>query len=436
MHAQPQRPRRRPLVDPAIICCGCILAALVCGSGRAQDTASSFGGEAPVLVVRVGGGPAADALEHLRRAGVQDAGPLTDDAVTWAGGSAEGFAPARLQTLGELDALLSRAQAEAAALDERAALSSLALASRVGAQLLDLPGIAAWQAEIEMRTGLVAAQAGRPRLADAALRRAASLDLERRLMAAEATPQVVELANAIWQQTRSAAEGRIRLSVDVPDAQVFLDDVPVGSAPLTLSARVGRHILRVEAPGCLAYGTFLELMEGERPAVHIVLPPDPAMESARSMQAAAAAGRIADIVPALARLTRATVAAPGTTGTAERRILLVQVGRRDDRALIARCTGSGCEPVVALQGRRPAATTAAAPGGLRLASAATAAWLDESSPPEPPPAASDRWPGWVVWGGAVVATAAAATLTALVSQAQEEPSRELTLVIDPGDAAR
>jgi len=414
-----RRPRRR--LELAIICCGCIFG-VATGAAQAQDS---------VLVVTVGDARTGEAIERLRDGGLASGVTLTDDPAAWAAHAETGFAPQRLGALVELDRLLAQAQAQAAALDEGAALSSLAQASRAGADLLDLPGIAAWHAEIEMRTGLVAAQAGRPQLADAALRRAASLDLERRLMAAEATPEVVKLAQTIWQQARSAAEGRVRVDTDVPGAQVFLDDVLVGTAPLTVAARVGRHVLRVEAPGSLAYGTFLELMAGERPPIGIALPPDPAVERAQAVLAAAHSGHLQGIETALAAMPeRAAAGGP-------RQVWVVQLGRRAERMLLSRCQRGGCEPAMALEGAgaRPQGGAPGQPGQLPLGSVAAARWLDEPARAPAARPSSDRLPGWVIWGSAIVATAATATLTALLSDGRTEPRRELTVVVDPGDAA-
>src|SRR5690606_37881308 len=91
--------------------------------------------------------------------------------------SPPGTAPrSALAVLTEIEALLVSARVSAARLEERRALRDLTRAEELARAHLALPGIAAWYAEVQLAIAVTAAQAGQDALADAALRRAASVD--------------------------------------------------------------------------------------------------------------------------------------------------------------------------------------------------------------------------------------------------------------------
>ena len=121
-------------------------------------------------------GPRADlATWGPRLTALQGGRALVSDPQAWVAARSGGLARKRLEPLGRIEALLIQARNEAAALAEDQALATLSTAARIGEQLGDVPGAAAWNAEIQLQMAVTAAQAGLDELAEAALRRAASL---------------------------------------------------------------------------------------------------------------------------------------------------------------------------------------------------------------------------------------------------------------------
>src|SRR4029077_14449773 len=86
-------------------------------------------------------------------------GRLASDPEGSAAAAASSLSPERLLPLQRIVSLLAHAREQTAARDEDQALSSFAEAARIGAQLGDVPGAAAWNAEIHLSLGVTAAQA-------------------------------------------------------------------------------------------------------------------------------------------------------------------------------------------------------------------------------------------------------------------------------------
>lgn len=319
-------------------------------------------------------------------------------------------APEDLRVFAQIEALLMAARRSAARLEERDALRALAGAERLAAQHLAVPGVAAWYAEVELAIAVTSSQAGMTRLADAALRRAASVDPERTVQAAEARPELVAQSREIARAVATRPRGRFMLRADAPGARAFLDDRPLGALPRAAEAPVGQHVLRVEAPGHRAYARIIDVLEGERAPVVVSLAPSEALLAARRAEAAARAGE----VEALAR----ALSAMRAQDPPQVEVLWVGEGPLD-RAVRVRCDAAGCDPPARLE-----------PGGAIGAAASLAdalRWLEESPLPiadaEPP-----WWERWYVWAGAGAVIAAA--VAAIVALAQPQGPAPLVIDID------
>jgi len=392
-----------------------VAAAFWLGAAVAAAAASARAEPATVLLGggdRVASPPGLDALPGLNA-------PLERDLPARALRQPAALARERIAAVARVDALLTEASEQVASLREAQALASLAEAERQCEQLGDVPGSAAWCAETQRQLGLVAARAGLDELAAAAFRRAVALEPGRALLAAEAPPQVVERYEAARAELASAPQGVLRVQANVPSARVLLDDSPRGVAPLAVRAPVGRHALRVEAPGHRPWGAFIDVLAGERQPLRVVLSPLPEVEAARALLEAASARRYADVPALLTQLSPL-----GVTSA-----LLVE-SADSGRALLVRCDALRCSAPRRIE-----------PGADALQPQLGAEPLDEEALRDArswlaaPPSrdALDRptawWSHWYVWGVAALIVSAGVT-SALVLQ--PEPSRELRVVVQPG----
>jgi hypothetical protein len=348
-------------------------------------------------------------------------GPLDRDPVGHAERMQPSVARDRMRALAEVEALLVAARRQAATLRERDALASLATAERAVDGLADVPGVSAWAAEVQLQLGAIAAQAGLTSLAQAAFRRAASLEPRRRLLPAEAAPDVVALCARVHAELAAAPTGTFAVQVTTPFSRVFLDDVELGGGQVRARAVVGRHVLRVEAPGHQPYGSFIDVLAGERPALLVQLTPLPRLELARALSHAALAGDLARIAGALGDAAAHGAAAEIAV------VLLVETGARADRALVVRCDPSGCGQAARAREHSPVrlSTRALDENGL----ARGRAWLSRLDDRTPEPTPAPLWKRWYLWGGAALALTAGAI--ALGVALQPEPERRLRVEIDP-----
>jgi tetratricopeptide (TPR) repeat protein len=329
-----------------------------------------------------------------------------------------GIDPERLAALARIEGQLVHAAERAAALAEEEALTALAQAADLGEQLADMPGAAAWNAEIQLRLAVIAAQAGQDGLAESAFRYAATLDPTRRLLDAEAAPEIVARATRVQRESALGARGEIEVRVPVDGARVFLDDVAQGSAPARVRAPVGRHLLRVEAPGRVTYGAFIDVLEGARPAIVVEPAASPELERVRALAQAAQRGQYARVAEALAH----DVSLGG--------VLVLETAPGSARALLVACVADGCRRALRI-------ASAAVPGALpdmRLDAGELVrdrAWLA----PSPVAARDEATPWWRRWYvlAPLVAVAAGATATALaLSSGESTPPQRLRVVVDLG----
>ena len=330
-----------------------------------------------------------------------------------------GIEPSRLAALARIDQQLARAQGRAAAFAEDEALAELAQAADLGEQLADVPGAAAWNAEIQLRLALIAAQAGQDGVAESAFRRAATLDPARRLLDAEAAPEVVARGVRVQRETALGARGEFDVRVLAADARVYLDDVALGRAPAHVRAPVGRHVLRVEAPGRVSYGAFIDVLEGARPALVVEPVPSPELERARALARAARRGNYAQVAEGLA--------APDAPSD----VLVLETARTSQRALLVACDAHGCRRPLRIAG-------AALPSALPLPAldsdslARDRSWLG-AAPAATDAASTPWWQRWYVWAPLA---AAAAGATALALASEPAPAQHLRVVVEPGNLGR
>ncbi|MGF1467701.1 MAG: PEGA domain-containing protein [Sandaracinaceae bacterium] len=323
--------------------------------------------------------------------------------------------PERLAGLRAVERALGQARAKAARLEDRDALRVLAGAGRTVRRHLDVPGAVAWLVEVELATAIVAAQAGYGALAEASLRRAATLDPDRSLRAAEARPALVEAARLAVEAVRSAPRGRFVIRCAVEGASVSVDDRPVGPAPATVEAPVGLHVLRVEAPGHRPWARPVDVLEGDRAPLRVALSPSPRLAASRAAQRAGQAGELERVAALLARVGE---------GAPPFYVLRVGAGPQD-RALLVRCEPGRCDRARRLRRRGEGLAAEGTPDR-----SADPRWLLEPPTEAPEPGASrDRWPLWVGVGLAVAGAAAAALAIGLTATRGERPP--VVVVVPP-----
>jgi hypothetical protein len=395
-----------------LLACACVYTA---AGARAED---------PAVLLFKDVEPA-DAAVWRARLAPHAGAPLVHDLSSWALRASSGLEPARLLPLARIEALLARARAEAAALAEDRALATLAEALREAEQLGDVPGAARWNAEIQLAVGGIAAQAAMAGLAEQAFLRAATLDPARRLLSAEAAPGAVELYARVARQVAVSAQGEFDVDVSTGQARVYLDDVSQGLAPVRIRAPIGRHLLRIDAPGHRPYGAFIDVLEGVRPPLRVRAAREPALDAAAALERSARAGDYSAVIAAAGALQR--------SGAKLASVLILERSARTGRALLVRCDASGCRAPVRITGEAlPQAGADDLLDGARLA--AGRRWLAHVDVWTEPALPTPWWQRWYVWGG--VATAAGIAAVAFALQAGQTPERRLQVVIEPQELRR
>lgn len=340
----------------------------------------------PVLVVR---GPADRAQRWRDALDIRSEPP------------AAGVTPERLEAVTQIAAALAQARAEAAALHEAAALSTLTGAHALAESHADVPGMARWLAEVELAMALVGAQIrdarpGWSRFTEERLARAVTLDGERALRAGEARPDVVARAEELARAGATGPVADLQLAASARGARAYLDERPLGSLPTTARAPVGRHLIRIEAPGFRPWGSAMDLREGEPAVLDVQLAPS------------AASTRRARIASAT-RLAEARALLEGND-----ELLWVELATATSRAIVTRCRVGGCsaaarrdEPGVALS------TPFVLAEDFDSEWDEAQAWLSDVPPPAPLPPRpwQRRWELWLAVA-TLAGVAAAASITA------------------------
>ena len=314
--------------------------------------------------------------------------------------------------LSRVETLISQAREAATRLREGAALDALAEARALLERHARLPGVARWLAEVELATGVVAHQQGRPTLAEQSLSRAASLDPDRRLGAAEAAPPVVQRAEELARAAATRPEAELTIRSAAAGARGYLDDRPLGPLPVRVETGVGRHVLRVEAPGHRPWGRVIDLREGRRRPWDVTL--SPIEKEARRRRLARAA--LSDVPESL-----------------EGEASMLWVSVRGDRALVTHCTSLGCTaPEVRTAGD---IFEARENGGLLTGEPLLAAWnagladlVREPTGRELPPPPRPWWERGSTWVS--VALGAIVAGVALGFSLRPDVRQELRVVVD------
>ncbi len=386
--------------------------------------ASPVGGEAQVVVLDEGHSAEWDAA--LRRTLVAEGRRLVVEPRTWVDEELERAGPflrRRVRVLHEVSGALAEARRLASMLREAEALRVLTRAERILEDHAELPGAAAWLAEVKLLGGVVAAQGARWDLAEAFLEDALVLDPDRGLRIGEAPPALVARANAVGQAIATGPTGSLVVRSRPEGALVYLDDELLGPAPQELRAPTGRHILRLELLGHCPYGRTLEVLEGRRAPVEVTLTADSRVLALGRLGPAFQEGRAEAVGRAL-------------DGAGLEEAWSLRRGSRVARALLLRCTSDGCvEPqrasTVDSLGEVVQRAEVAAPVTDLVASAAPhEAWLDEAAA-EAAPSPREPWHGWPFW--ASVAGVAALTVAGLVVGVglEPNPAPRRDVVVDP-----
>jgi hypothetical protein len=320
---------------------------------------------------------------------------------------------AQLELLAETERALLEARELGASLREAAALRVLEAAETKLLGALELPGVHAYLAEVNVQLGLCAAQLGAEGLAETALARAFSLDRTRRVEAAETPPATLALAQRIARSQAAQPVGEQPLGVTPASAHIWLDGAPLGAGATMLRAPPGVHLLVARAAAHAPYAALLRLEPGRRPGQTLVLSPLPEEEARRALFAARQG--IAQARAAASLLAR-------TRGTD---VYLFEAAHGPlPRALVHRCSPAGCAVIEGVE-----AGSAAQP---RFASAGRArAWLEPESGTRGQQDTVPVWRRWPLWTGAA-AIVVAGVATALLVTRERPIERQRQLEIDPG----
>ncbi|MCC7539169.1 MAG: PEGA domain-containing protein [Deltaproteobacteria bacterium] len=217
--------------------------------------------------------------------------PATLDPTASFAGSGGDVGEDEVRWLASADREVALAREELASLDEQAALARLDRLLESTTAHPHVPGVVARRVEALLLRATVAASRGQTASEDFA--EVARLDAERRLAAGEAPPAVREQADDARALALSST-GVLEVAPTAPGAEVFLDDVSLGPAPIRVGPiAAGRHVLRVEAPAHETYGAWIDVTAGERPAWVPELTPVAELRGWRSATAALRAGRVA-----------------------------------------------------------------------------------------------------------------------------------------------
>lgn len=380
---------------------------LVCASigapaaARAQD-------EAPGSVARVVGERPAPWIARLESLAAVDVASLPR--------ASAGHALERVRGLRRVEGMVGEARRAAAQLDEARALAILTDARQRVEALTDLPGSSEWLAEVELALGVAAAQAGLQAIANESFGRAASLNPERSIAAAEAAPSIVARARAAIAAERQRPFGVVAVSGPA-GARVFVDDRLEGRAPVEARVRAGRHVVRVEAAGHRAWGSAVDVLPGSAPAFAVRLSPTRAELARRSLlqQESFDASFLASAAAGLGRPVR-----------------WIEV--TEQRAFVVTCTAEGCGAPErwSEEGLAPLPLE---PGDAAAQMAQARAWMGAPAWEGPggnrPPPRRPWWRRWGPWALAGLAVAAGAVGAGVALR--PERSQRLHVLVDPGD---
>lgn len=108
--------------------------------------------------------------------------------------------------------------------------------------------------------------------AQSAWTRALALDPGHRLPA-DATPRVKKIFDAVLKGWTNPPMGQLTVYSTSGAAEVWVDGVPRGAAPLTIDVPAGRHLVRVYREGFRAWGGAVEVKKGQEATAQAALKP-------------------------------------------------------------------------------------------------------------------------------------------------------------------
>lgn len=414
--------RRLPSTRGAIV--GLALIGLIGGAREA-------GAQRIGAVVVSSSQPAIDAVAlaaALAAAGVDDADVLMTAARARRAGTVPASALARFTTVGHVVAEGWRAYLAA---DPAFASARLAVARNDAEALLTVDGGTEVYADVSLRLGIVLTHLGQAEAATEALRLAHALDPARPVTAAEFSPDAV----AAYQAAIAATVARAEIRIDaLAGAEVAIDGVVIGPAPLTTTVAVGEHVVVVRRAGYQARGLAVAVT-GRAPLLAIELDPD------RGAAAVGAASR--DGVAALSEVeAAAAIDEVLTYAEVDAVEVIASVVRAGAPALLGqRCVGGrACTAVVEI-GYPDAAGLAGAIALLHERLARADRRYGVILPTDPRLTRGERGVvdggcrscrRWYWIGGGVVVTAVVAAVVVAATSGAAAP----VVTIDPGDFTR
>ncbi|MEZ4401868.1 MAG: PEGA domain-containing protein [Kofleriaceae bacterium] len=305
-------------------------------------------------------------------------------------------------------------------------------AARSSAQdLLALAGGPAVYADASLRLGVVLLHLGRIDEAAAALRLAHALDPERQVTTAEFTPDAV----AAYQAAIDAPTVTMPVRIEaLAGAEVEVDGVDRGPAPITAELAVGEHVVVVRHPG---YRPFAQAV-AVTPATALLTP---TLEPDRGAAAVARAAR-AGLGALGERELAAAIDQVIALGEVDEVLVVASIARAGAPALVAqRCVGGRrCSAVVEV-GYADAAGLVGAVGLLRQRLSAVELRYGVVLPDDArvtrrrvrvgrgEDRSRRRW-AWL--GGGALAAAVVATAVVLATSGDGPP----VITVDPGDFTR
>lgn len=340
----------------------------------------------------------------------------------------------RTETVGQARLKLRRAQERFRELEDTAALTLVAEATAQLSAVSQSPDAIGLLAEAHLLAGAIFLARNRIDAAQARLRRALQLDPSVIAPIDRYAPRVRTELAALRDNPGPEQRLSVQLAEHYPGAEVFIDGRRRGPAPIVLTdVPIGRHLVRVSAPGRRTFHTTVQLTRSEPATISARLTPDPEVsrfarvaewlnDDQRRAEALALLARRADAQAVLLTEVRLSDLR-GPTATATRAVVLHMVDRPPQSAPLT-------HPGVRAAYR--ALLTCAPARPAPLTAPALAEWPDPQVAVRPVPDAPGWWTRPWVW--AIFAVVAVGTAAAVVAARNDEgppESVEITLVPRP-----
>lgn len=245
-------------------------------SPLAVDSCRPLGPEEKVLAVVVASHPELGRQLTWARALVNGAAPfpLASAGETAEALGAESGLRRRRARVGEGRALLQKAETRFSELEDKDALNLIAEATPLLVAAHAEPSALTLLARCHLLAGAIFVARDRLDAAQSRLQRALDIDPD---VAPSTNLRLLGVLEAVraGQATRGQGWLDVRLTGSATAARVYLDGRPIGLAPGRFEAiGVGRHLLRVSAPGHLSYTATAEVLEAQGTELTVSLPAD------------------------------------------------------------------------------------------------------------------------------------------------------------------